>query len=310
MSPFLTVNSERLELTYLTSTVASLPFCNTITFPGENVRDYWCNSLNISTPQIATTTYRGETGHSFSVLTLTDESSASLTLVTSGASSIAAGASITSGTTSASASASSGAGGDGDDDHKKKTPVGPIVGGVVGGVGAIALLGLALFFFLRKKKSKTPPPTDSTNTNHVPPPYNGPVMQQQPGNGPGGYNAVPQNQQQQPYYDPKHPYPSPGSQYVQPNSAVTGGFYPVQGHTPDNQTYPSSPTNTDPRMSVAPTSPSPSYGGYSVPGQQTPQHTGFQQQQQPGFQHQQQETIHEAPANTQDSHRGEMHELA
>lgn len=252
---------------------------------------------------MASTTYRGENDdRTFSLLT---DLGTDKKLSTATSSISIPGASLTQeSSSSASATETGGTGGGGDD---KKTPVGAIVGGVVGGVGAIALVGLGLFFFLRKKKAKKAAGTTDPNT--VPPPYNAPPMQQQqPGTGPGGYNAVPQNQQT--YYDPKHPYPSPGTQYVQPNSAVPGGFFPVQGQSSDPSMHPSSPTVTDPRMSVAATSPSPSYGGYTTPaGQQTPQHTGYQQQQQPGFQPQQQ-VIHEAPDNNVDSHRGQMHELA
>ncbi|CAM1504148.1 Fc.00g017390.m01.CDS01 [Cosmosporella sp. VM-42] len=284
----------------LKCTETSAPYCNTIAFEDGGITDFWCNNVDITSAQQATTTYRGETDdRSFAPLVLSDTSSSAIFSLTSG--SIGPGASVTSDTTSdttsASASSTTSAGGDSDDSDDSKTPVGPIVGGVVGGVGALGLAGLAIFFFLRNKKKKQVAAAGTTaNNNTVPPPYQQPPMQQQPGTGPGGYNPVPQNQQQT-YYDPKNPYPSPQAGYVQPNNGA-GGFYPVQD--PNNPSSPTGTTVTDPRMSQAPISPSPSYAGYNVPGQQTPA------QNQPGFQPQQ-AVIHEAPTT---EHKDQMHELA
>ncbi|KPM39443.1 hypothetical protein AK830_g7110 [Neonectria ditissima] len=281
----------------LKCTASSAPYCNTISFSG-GVTDYWCNNLNASTAQVASTTYAGGDDREYTTL---DESSSSATLVTSGSVSekptvtVSAKASSTSSSDSESSSSDSGGGGG------SKTPVGPIVGGVVGGIGGLALIGAAIFFFLRNKKKKSAAAAANNNAT-VPPTYQPPPMQQQPGTGPNGYNPVPQGQAG--YYDPKNPYSTPGQQYNQP--VAGGGFYPVQNQagTPDfNQTNPSSPGTYDPRMSQvgSNTSPSPSYNQQNMGGQQ-----GFQ----PGYQPQQ-TVIHEAPTNAIGSNgRDDTHELA
>jgi hypothetical protein len=107
-------------------------------------------------------------------------------------------------------------------------------------------------------------------------------------------------------------YP-PQQQYPQ-NTPPPVGYYP-QGAPLD----PNSPTAshmTDPRMSQMTTSPAPTWTnsyGTPPPGQQPP--VGFQPvpvsppvQGQPQFQPQ--GPVHEAPAQTGENHRGQMHELA
>lgn len=115
--------------------------------------------------------------------------------------------------------------------------MGAIVGGVVGGVGAIGLAGILAWFILRQRSKKQPP---------KPPGYQ-PTLTQQPGSGPGGYNQLPQGAAAG-YYDNKNPYALGGQQYP--------GY-----HADPNVPY-------DPRLSYATPSPSPSYHQVPPPGQQ------------------------------------------
>lgn len=230
---------------------------------------------------MATTTFSGGDAR---VYTTQDDTSSSASLITSGSAdlptvTVSSKPSHTSGSASESTSSSSGGG--------SSTPVGPIVGGVVGGVGALAIAGAAIWFCLRNKKKK-----EAAAATTAPPNYQSPNMQQQPGVGPNGYNPVPQGQAG--YYDPKNAYTTPTQQY---NQAAVPGFYQNQPGSPDySQTNPSSPGTYDPRMAHSTTSPSPSYNQ--------------QMQGQPGFQPQQ-TVIHEAPANAVGSNgRGDTHELA
>ncbi|KAF7551955.1 hypothetical protein G7046_g7569 [Stylonectria norvegica] len=195
-----------VDIYTLKCTETSASFCNTIAFQG-GINDYWCNSVNISTAQSATTTYRGGDAREFTPLALTGTDSTDLTIVTSGSSTVP-GPSATVTETSASATSTSDNNGGG----SKKSNTGPIVGGVVGGVGGLALIGAAVFLFLRNKKKKDTTAAAAANTNAPPNYQQPPPMQQQPGTGPGGYNPVPQGQQTS-YYDPKtNPYPSPNQQ--------------------------------------------------------------------------------------------------
>ncbi|WEJ93685.1 hypothetical protein PSN45_001157 [Yamadazyma tenuis] len=56
--------------------------------------------------------------------------------------------------TSASASATSTSSSKDSDEHSKKSNIGPIVGGVVGGVAALAIIGFLIFFFIRRKRAE------------------------------------------------------------------------------------------------------------------------------------------------------------
>ncbi|RFU75689.1 hypothetical protein TARUN_6582 [Trichoderma arundinaceum] len=278
----------------LKCTNTALPYCNTISFPGD-IMDVFCNNVDITEVQAALTTYRGQSSRRFTPLTLTGDSPASTS---------ADDTTSTTPSSSPTSSATGGGGGgggnngnngnggdsdgssDGDNDNGNKngggskSNTGAIVGGVVGGVGGLALIGLAAFFFLRRKKSATGHEPVSQN----PPIYQSPPMQQNP----------------QGFYDPKfaaatgqQPYPPPNQQYVQPQ-----GFYaPQPSVSPDGQTMSPAGSHVDPRYSVAPssTSPAPS-GGYVAPVA-----GGFQPQE---------NVIHEAPAQPSENHRGEMHELA
>ncbi|KAF4969917.1 hypothetical protein FZEAL_10141 [Fusarium zealandicum] len=254
----------KIDIYTLKCTQTSAQYCNTVSFDGGIV-DYWCNSLSISTAQKASTKYLGQTGkHSFSELALTSSSELSFAASVTGD----AASDATSDPSATETNDTSDK-----DNEGSSTNVGAIVGGVVGGVGAIGLIGIAAFFLLRRRSKKQPDP-----------------MQQQPGSGPGGYNPVPQNMAG--YYDPNKAYgtPSPGQQYQAP----TVGYYPAQAGTPDSNglTHPTPPPQ-DPRMAHVTASPDPSFYQQPFPGQQPgfQQHPGYQPQ--PGFQPQPY-VIHEA----------------
>ncbi|KAI5462221.1 hypothetical protein BGZ63DRAFT_423508 [Mariannaea sp. PMI_226] len=255
----------------LKCTGTTAPYCNTISF-ADGVTDYWCNNLAISKAQLISTTYSGGDQRKYTAnATATTESTTS-----SEGSSSQTQSTVTVHGSSASSSSDS----DNDSDNNnnnnnndhKKSNVGPIVGGVVGGIGGLALIAGAVWFFLRSKKKKEAAAAAAATTTTTPPAYQPPPMQQQPGTGPGGYNPVPQGQTG--YYDPKNPYP----QQAQYNTPVVAGYYPG---SPDTNQH-------DPRLSAVNTSPAPTYN-------------------QQGFQNPQ-TVIHEAPTDT--SGRNETHELA
>ncbi|KAL7960280.1 hypothetical protein V8C34DRAFT_74346 [Trichoderma compactum] len=211
----------------LKCTNSALPYCNTISFPGD-IMDVFCNNAQITEVQAALTTYRGESSRRFSPLTLTSDSPSS-TIANDFTSSTQSSPSSTSETAPATTTpAPSGGGG--------SSNTGAIVGGVVGGVGGLALIGLAAFFFLRRKKTHSAVPQEQTP--QVPPVYQTPPGMQQTPQGP---------------YDPK--FAAATAQYPQ----YQQGYYP----TPEGHTI----SPVDPRYSTitSSTSPVPS-GGYAAPG--------------------------------------------
>ncbi|KAL9561261.1 hypothetical protein ACKAV7_014616 [Fusarium commune] len=138
----------------LKCTNTAAPYCNTISFSG-GIQDFWCNNVNISTAQAASTTYKGQPDdRNFSTVALADLIT-EISFASTG--SINNAASINGdfmsdrtadATTSGTSTPQMPDGGD------SNTPVGAIVGGVAGGVVAIGLAGLAAFFILRQKKQQ------------------------------------------------------------------------------------------------------------------------------------------------------------
>ncbi|KAF4456838.1 hypothetical protein FALBO_15328 [Fusarium albosuccineum] len=135
---------------------------------------------------------------------------------------------------------SSGSSSDDKDDGGSKTPIGPIVGGVVGGVALIAILAFG-FWFIRRRTKKTPPAASTAG-----------------GDTPHYSAASPMSQ------PPPMMYQTPPPQ--QPMQQEYGQYPPYQG----------SPVPTDPRFSqvTAPTMVSPGaqsspeqsyYGAYNKP---------------------------------------------
>lgn len=199
-----------------------MPFCNTIRFAG-GVTDYFCNSLRVSTAQLAVTTYPGQVGRTFEQTVLSDTSTPTRRSSTT----------TPSHTGSAAASHTPAPSG-------SSTPVGAIVGGVVGGVAVLALIAFGVFFIIRRNKKPdppSPPPAPETAQQHPPSPF--------PNPSPGPANLS----------------PSPGPANLSPS--------PTPGSKPDHQSLASSynPAYLPPAFTSGP--PSADYSG--------PQ---FQQQQQ------------------------------
>ncbi|KAI1266218.1 hypothetical protein F5Y18DRAFT_23865 [Xylariaceae sp. FL1019] len=280
-------------------TATGAPYCGTVTF-FDGIMDYYCDSNSFSSNQQLYTTYSGEDtesdGRVWSTYTLTSSSDFTSQTITS---STVSGAAPTQSETSSSSGGSDNSGdGDGDNNNssgskqKSNTPVGPIVGGVVGGVAVIALVGLGIFFILRHKKKADP----ATSTQ--------PMEQNNPMIPPGG-GAPGQYPPQQQYAYGQDPYgqsPQPGYYQPTPDQKATG--FVGSAPTPDRYDSTSPPSQyTDPRMSTHPHSPTSTL--HSNWGQQG------QQQGVPGVP----PTVHEAGGNAVGSneanqhHHGQFHEL-
>ncbi|KHN95872.1 uncharacterized protein MAM_06234 [Metarhizium album ARSEF 1941] len=276
------------------------PHCNTVSFPG-NITDYWCNSVSYSRAQGAYTTYAGQTEvRSYTRFVQTISSSLPTAATIGGPAVTGTDAGIPASATKTGYDGNNNGGGRGD--SRSKTPVGAIVGGVVGGVAFIAIGLLALVLLLRRNK-KNSGKSQTTSSDHSPMPPNAtpgvPVTQ--------SYYGVPPSQG----CPPQQNTPSPPVGYYSPGGAVEPSS-PTQSHM------------TDPRISHLTTSPAPTWtNSYTAtpPGQQRPTgfspvggtspiegrpHTQVQSQPQPQLQG----LLHEAPAQTGDNHRGQMHELA
>ncbi|OJD40547.1 uncharacterized protein BKCO1_1000350 [Diplodia corticola] len=216
--------------------------------------------------------------------------------------------------TSTSSSSSSGSG-DNDDNNSKKVSIGAIVGGVVGGLGALAILGgvvICLLFKRRRDKRNAaaaaafqpaqPPPPPQPQPQQPPMPYGAPPPG---GPGPNDYKppaamaGVPQMQQPgntASFYAPPPPPPPQQQQQQQ------GGDVKYDYTHNSVSSMPSTPGPYSPPMSPSPQySPSP-----PLPVQQQQQHQQQQQQQQwnsnvpqidgtPVHKNSEGQTVHEAP---------------
>ncbi|KAK4127856.1 hypothetical protein N657DRAFT_641906 [Parathielavia appendiculata] len=151
------------------------------------------------------------------------------------------------------------------------TPTGPIVGGVVGGVGAVALIILGIWALMRQndKQKKKAAEADAAAAAAVGAAHQ---QQQHPPPGPPG----PPNMA---YAQP--PPPDPGMTKIDPNQhggyynpSVVGGFDPRASIAP---------TTISPPQSPPPQSPPPPH--HSTPSPPPPNQQGFaqQQQQQQGY---------------------------
>ncbi|KAF4836522.1 hypothetical protein CGCTS75_v001863 [Colletotrichum tropicale] len=293
----------------LKCTNTARPYCNTISFSGS-IFDYWCNTLEISTAQTAVTTFEGQTGRTWVPLALTDDATSSLRAPSASGRFTATGTGSPADPVASDPTSNNNNSNNNDNDsndNKSSTPVGAIVGGVVGGLAVIALVGLAIFLILRKKKKP------AQNQNQQPP-----QIQPQPQMAQNNYQGGPP------------PQASPANQYA---TATQSQVWDHKYGGPPVAGYPQSYGSTSP----------PPQGGYQQPGQpgyfvagnmvpdradttspmsvsqatdnrySTQTVAGYPPQQPPPQQQQQfaqpQPTIHEAPA-TNDGHRGQMHELA
>ncbi|KAJ6442564.1 LOW QUALITY PROTEIN: hypothetical protein O9K51_03739 [Purpureocillium lavendulum] len=168
------------------------------------------------------------------------------------------------------------------------TPVGAIVGGVIGGVGAIALGALAVFLFLRRRsngdKHQPPPPPPPPPMGYVPPAvYQTPAPAPAPNHAPyGAPPAAPGADGRASYYPPADKGPV---YYTTPP--------PVSPH----QSYAHDPRSSGPTSPGGVSSMSGSAGFASPP---------------PGYKQApaRRPVVHEAPVQTSENHRGQMHELS
>ncbi|AEO59434.1 hypothetical protein MYCTH_2307766 [Thermothelomyces thermophilus ATCC 42464] len=132
-----------------------------------------------------------------------------------------------------------------DSDSGSSTPVGPIVGGVIGGVAALALIGLGAFLLIRRKDSNGPAPVGMAAAPGGPP--GGPTgyMGGPPG-GPHGASAYgpppasPHSAMNAPVYDPYDPLQNPSSHpgSVHPMQNIPPMNTPPTGSPPPNYQYP------------------------------------------------------------------------
>ncbi|KAI0113718.1 hypothetical protein GGR51DRAFT_21669 [Nemania sp. FL0031] len=315
-----------LQDTYtLKCTETTASYCNTITF-FSGVIDFFCASLNISTPQQLYTTYNGEDdGRTWQEVVLTptssgtdagsatDDGSVFFTFGSSTDTDFASGTSTSStGSSTGSSGGSSGSSGSSSDSgnspttKKSSTPIGPIVGGVVGGVAALALLGLAIFFLVRHNNNKK-----KVTSPEQPPMQQQPQQPPAPGAGAGyppqqggytngaAYGQPPYAQQTPP---PPQGYYPPGTEQ-KPAGFV--GLTPVAG-VPDRHDS-TSPVSqfSDPRHSTQPHSPTSTlnsnWGAQQPPMPASPNVPP---------------TVHEAGGNAvgdrdyNSNHHGQFHEMA
>jgi hypothetical protein len=181
-------------------------------------------------------------------------------------------ASITSGGSSAKAT-DSGDQNNGKKDDNKSTPVGPIVGGVIGGVAALALIGLGIFLLLRNNKKKQAAATEGQNVQ--------PLMQQYP----------PQMSPDQGMgYAPPQGSPPPQGYYPPPVGAYSPSMA-TEKFGSQTGTY-----STDPRTGASTVSPATGFTGTPPPPGQV--HAG------------EQPVIHEMSARPGEDRHGNLHELA
>lgn len=134
------------------------PYCNTISWEGNTI-DYSCNDADITTMMSAALTYKGEEGREF--FTMSGDQVSVLFRDQDGTESTAESGDSTATKGSAPAATES------KDSGGSGTNTGAIVGGVVGGVGAIALLAVAILLFLRMRRKKkvqdvSPPEYEAT----------------------------------------------------------------------------------------------------------------------------------------------------
>ncbi|KFY69436.1 hypothetical protein V496_00237 [Pseudogymnoascus sp. VKM F-4515 (FW-2607)] len=237
-------NACRHDTFTLKCTDTSAPYCAALTWPMNGVSNYQCDSARVTTTQTLYTTYRGQIDHSWYTTTYSYDS-------------------LTSGTGSEAPLPTTN---DNDNDNgsttsnKKKTPIGPIVGGVIGGVAVLAGLGLLLFFLLRRRRAAAagPQPEGPQGPQEPQGPHTGPQ-------GPPAYipdaNKPPLNPNTNSYYGPptqgfagqgQHGQEMQQQQYAQQlqqqqgyyDSSNPSGYYNPNSPQPHGGPNPTSPTVT------------------------------------------------------------------
>lgn len=311
-------------------TDSTAPYCNTVTF-FDGAIDFFCGNNNISSLEQLYTTWNGQTDavewNTFTITptesgteSATDDGSFSIptsfipsaTGSSDGSSTDGSDGNTGSGPTSGSGGSSSGDNGNAPTEKKQSsTPIGPIVGGVVGGVAVLALIGFGIFFLVRHNKKKKAA-TAAASTQ--------PMQQTGAGGGPGGVppgapGYPPQGGYPAQYGQPPQQYPpqQPSPQPYFPNDAQKPTGFVGMGPTavPDRHDS-TSPVSqfSDPRHnSTQPHSPTSTLNnGHASwtpqPGQGQPMSPNVPP------------TVHEAGGNVvgerdyNANHRGQFHEMA
>ncbi|VTO90925.1 unnamed protein product [Fusarium graminearum] len=188
---------------FLYSTDSNEPYCRTYLYP-NGVVDYRCASTSVTAQQRVEHTYKGETNPDFITTTISDDVSTSPEPRPGPTSSLSDEPTTTTTTdpgpttTTAIPSTSS-----------KSTPVGAIVGGVVGGLAVLGLIALGIVIALRRRKPK---PTAQTTLSYQPNMIEQPSqVTQKPQSGPSNQYVVPS----------PHPDPSMASSSFQPNNRTS-----------------------------------------------------------------------------------------
>ncbi|KAI9794131.1 MAG: hypothetical protein M1833_000443 [Piccolia ochrophora] len=217
----------------LKCTNAASPYCNGVSWASPNVVDYYCDTVSVTGFQRAFTTYHGEDDdRSLSFLSFTLSSTPTRS-ATSKIAPIESTRTTTSVPTTSSAAPSG-----------KSTPVGAIVGGVVGGLAVLALIAAGVVFLLFRNKKRR-------NNNgagvHGTPHYDNsqPPM--------GAQQHYPPPEQQQYQYNPQHQsmvssYGSPVQDDKQPSFVSPPGSPPPQQPTPASELHAPMPTYPQPQQ--------------------------------------------------------------
>ncbi|OIW27309.1 hypothetical protein CONLIGDRAFT_715815 [Coniochaeta ligniaria NRRL 30616] len=229
-------------------------FCNTVSFP-DDIYDFFCNSLSISTPQLALTTYDGETDGRVFITTVFGDSSSDLPSTSARTKqSTSTTDSSSSSTSSSSTSTSSGPTSAPDTTRStgSSTPIGPIVGGAVGGVAVIGLIALGIVFLLRRKNP--PAPAAPLQPGGFPPAPPNQQTPSTPGTQHHSFYAPPpgdpskHNGQAMTQTYPTPPPPFPAQPYPAPVYQAAGGTTPVlsAGEYNNNRLSAAAPPTTAP----------------------------------------------------------------
>lgn len=242
----------------LKCTATTARFCNSIYWPQNNVQDYFCDDVHISSLQTLFTTYSGETGRTWATALISSESSTSpVSTTTDPSTTTDTDAPLIPSSTSTSTPPPTPVPVPG---PKKSTPVGPIVGGVVGGVAVLAGLITALVFFRRHRNKKNAAAAVGPAADpNAPPVYSHPdhaaMAAAMAGKPTGQTAAYPVNPDTNSYYDPKTASQygaQPSFQQGSPEMAQQHGFapMPVGGYYPQQQNQGYYNPNQSPHLSA------------------------------------------------------------
>ncbi|RGP63964.1 hypothetical protein FSPOR_8292 [Fusarium sporotrichioides] len=132
----------------LLCTDSDMPYCRTYAFP-NGIRDFRCASSSLTTEQSAEHTFYGQKNPNFKTIV----ANGAVATTESGEATDVAATESDEPTTITKVAESTKSTNDGG--KSSSTPIGAIVGGVVGGVAFIGLVMLGVFFILRRKRNKT-----------------------------------------------------------------------------------------------------------------------------------------------------------